>query len=75
VADPSARLAASALSPHSAPRRGPGNQRRSDMSKTCGDTARFNRLRKQKIARRQNVRELRAAIDAAKAIKLAKPAA
>jgi len=36
------------------------------MSKTCGDTARFNRLRKQKIARRQNVRELRAAIDAAK---------
>jgi hypothetical protein len=45
------------------------------MSKTCGDTARFNRLRKQKIARRQNVRELRTAIEAAKAIKLAKPAA
>jgi hypothetical protein len=37
--------------------------------------ARFNRLRKQKIARRQNVRELRAAIEAAKTIKLAKPAA
>jgi len=25
------------------------------MSKTCGDTARFNRLRKQKIARRQAI--------------------
>jgi len=45
------------------------------MSKTCGDMARFNRLRKQKIARRQNVRELRAAIAAAKTAKLAKPAA
>jgi multidrug resistance efflux pump len=45
------------------------------MSKTCGDTARFNRLRKQKIARRQNVRELRAAIDAAKAAKAPKPVA
>jgi hypothetical protein len=44
------------------------------MSKTCGDMARFNRLRKQKIARRQNVRALRAAIEAAKAAK-AKPAA
>ena len=37
--------------------------------------ARFNRIRKQKIGRRQNVRELRAAIEAAKAIKVAKPAA
>jgi len=45
------------------------------MSKTCGDMARFNRLRKQKIARRQRVRELRAAIDAAKAAKPGKPAA
>jgi len=45
------------------------------MSKTCGDMARFNRLRKQKIARRQNVRELRAAIEAAKIAKTVKPAA
>jgi hypothetical protein len=45
------------------------------MSKTCGDMARFNRLRKQKIARRQNVRELRAAIEAAKTPKTVKPAA
>ena len=37
--------------------------------------ARFNRLRKQKIARRQRVRELRAAIEAAKTLKTAKPAA
>jgi hypothetical protein len=37
--------------------------------------ARFNRLRKQKIARRQNVRELRAAIEAAKIAKTVKPAA
>jgi hypothetical protein len=29
------------------------------MSKNSGDTARFNRLRKQKIAKRQMVRELR----------------
>jgi hypothetical protein len=29
------------------------------MSKTCGDTARFNRLRKAKIARRQTARELK----------------
>jgi len=29
------------------------------MSKTCGDTARFNRLRKAKIARRQNARALK----------------
>ena len=44
------------------------------MSKTCGDMARFNRLRKRKIARRQRVRELRAAIEAAKTAKPAKPA-
>jgi hypothetical protein len=37
--------------------------------------ARFNRLRKQKIARRQNVRALRAAIEAAKTAKPAKPTA
>jgi hypothetical protein len=37
--------------------------------------ARFNRIRKQKIARRQNVRALRAAIEAAKAAKPAKPVA
>lgn len=43
------------------------------MSKTCGDMARFNRLRKQKIARRQNVRELRAAIEAAKTPQPIKP--
>ena len=29
------------------------------MSKQCGDTARFHRLRKQKIARRLRSRELR----------------
>jgi len=45
------------------------------MSKTCGDTARFNRIRKQKIARRQRARELRAAIEAAKAAKPSTPAA
>jgi hypothetical protein len=45
------------------------------MSKTCGDMARFNRLRKRKIARRKSVRELRAALEAAKAVKTAKPAA
>jgi hypothetical protein len=37
------------------------------MSKTCGDTARFNRLRKQKIRLRERVREIRAAIEARKA--------
>jgi hypothetical protein len=34
------------------------------MSKTCGDTARFHRLRKQKIAKRTKIRELRAAVEA-----------
>jgi len=32
------------------------------MSKSCGDTARFHRLRKQKIRMRMRVRELKAAI-------------
>lgn len=39
------------------------------MSKTCGDQARFNRIRKQKIARRVKTRELRAALLQAKALK------
>ena len=44
------------------------------MSKTCGDTARFHRIRKRNIARRLMVRQLReklvlAATDAAKALK------
>lgn len=37
------------------------------MSKTCGDTARFHRLRKQKIRLRERMRELRATIEARKA--------
>ncbi|MEQ1884804.1 MAG: hypothetical protein ABL967_07055 [Bryobacteraceae bacterium] len=37
------------------------------MSKTCGDTARFNRIRKQKIAKRASIRKLRAEIEARKA--------
>jgi hypothetical protein len=45
------------------------------MSKTCGDTARFHRIRKQRIAMRARVRELRAAIEAKKAAELRKPAA
>lgn len=45
------------------------------MSKTCGDTARFHRLRKQKINRRARIRELRAAIAAKKAAGAPKPAA
>lgn len=36
------------------------------MSKTCGDTARFNRIRKQKIAKRARIRKLRAEIEARK---------
>jgi hypothetical protein len=39
------------------------------MSKTCGDTARHNRLRKQKLALRLKTRTLRAALDAAAAAK------
>jgi hypothetical protein len=38
------------------------------MSKNSGDTARFNRLRKQKIARRQMVRELRVKLATAAAV-------
>jgi hypothetical protein len=45
------------------------------MSKTCGDTARFHRLRKQKINRRAKNRLLQAEIAARKAEKAAKPAA
>ncbi len=45
------------------------------MSKTCGDTARFNRIRKHRIAMRTRVRELRAAIAAKKAAESLKPAA
>jgi hypothetical protein len=45
------------------------------MSKTCGDTARYNRLRKQRIAMRMKVRELRAAIEAKKAAEPTKPTA
>lgn len=45
------------------------------MSKTCGDTARFHRIRKQKINRRAKNRILQAEIDARKAEKAAKPAA
>jgi hypothetical protein len=36
------------------------------MSKMCGDTARFHRIRKQRIAKRTRVRELRAQIEARK---------
>jgi hypothetical protein len=39
------------------------------MSKTHGDTARFHRLRKQKIAMRLKTRTLRAELDAAAAAK------
>jgi len=47
------------------------------MSKTCGDTARFHRLRKQKIARRLRNRALQAEIAARKAVSAekVKPAA
>lgn len=37
------------------------------MSKMCGDTARFYRIRAQRNRRRARVRELRAEIDARKA--------
>jgi hypothetical protein len=45
------------------------------MSKTCGDTARFHRLRKQKINRRAKNRILQAEIAARKAEKTANSAA
>ena len=37
------------------------------MSKTCGDTARFHRIRAQKIRRRARVRQMREEIEARKA--------
>jgi len=37
------------------------------MSKTCGDTARFNRVRIQRIKNRARIRELRVQIEARKA--------
>ena len=37
------------------------------MSKTCGDTARYNRIRKQRINKRAHIRALRAAVEARKA--------
>jgi hypothetical protein len=39
------------------------------MSKTCGDTARYNRLRKHKLALRLKTRLLRAELNAAAAAK------
>ena len=41
------------------------------MSKTCGDTARYHRLRKQRINTRAKNRELRAAIELSQAAKKA----
>jgi hypothetical protein len=37
------------------------------MSKTCGDTARYHRIRKQRIAKRASARALQAQIEAKKA--------
>jgi len=45
------------------------------MSKTCGDTARFHRIRKQKINRRAKNRILQAEIAARKAEKTANASA
>jgi hypothetical protein len=45
------------------------------MSKTCGDMARYNRLRKQKIRMRERVRELRAALEAKKSAPPSNPKA
>ena len=45
------------------------------MSKTCGDTARFHRLRKQRINKRARMRELQAALAAKKAGEAPKPSA
>ena len=45
------------------------------MSKQCGDTARFHRLRKQKIARRLRSRELRQSLMAEVAKVAQKPSA
>jgi hypothetical protein len=65
-----------ALLPHSAPRQGISRIRKEEvMSKTCGDTARFHRIRKQKINRRAKNRILQAEIAARKAVKAASPVA
>jgi len=62
--------------PHSAPRQGISPLRKEKvMSKTCGDTARFHRIRKQKINRRARNRTLQAEIAARKAEKSAGAAA
>jgi hypothetical protein len=37
------------------------------MSKMCGDTARFHRIRKQRVIKRARARALRSEIDALKA--------
>jgi hypothetical protein len=37
------------------------------MSKMCGDTARFHRIRAQRIRKRARIREMRAEIEARKA--------
>ena len=61
--------------PHSAPRQGIFRSRKEIvMSKTCGDTARFHRLRKQKINRRAKNRLLQAEIAVRKAEKAASAA-
>jgi hypothetical protein len=44
------------------------------MSKMCGDTARFHRIRKQRIKMRARIRALRAEIEARKAAKQKAPA-
>lgn len=36
------------------------------MSKMCGDTARFHRIRKQRAVKRAQVKEMRSAIEARK---------
>ena len=66
----------SALYPIALPARAiPVLRKEKFMSKTCGDTARFHRIRKQKINRRAKNRVLQAEIAARKAEKAAKPAA
>jgi len=59
--------------PHSASRQGfpSGTKKEKVMSKTCGDTARFHRLRKQKINRRARNRALQADIAERNAAKAA----
>ena len=69
----SACVPTSAPYPQSAPRQGfpSGTKKEIVMSKTCGDTARFHRLRKQKINRRARNRALQAEIAERKAAKAA----